>query len=132
MKDELRIEQCDRDAAADLLDELSGLLAHNGLGQVADLIRDGEYDDQEATSAFARHRLAAIQRTNEMAAKNIRQEAARLRGIVLGKPMLDSLTRGIADHLEHRATAIEANRSEEHTSELQSLMRISYAVFCLK
>src|SRR3546814_5997075 len=32
--------------------------------------------------------------------------------------------------------AIEANRltnrSEEHTSELQSLMRISYAVFCLK
>src|SRR3546814_2491175 len=26
---------------------------------------------------------------------------------------------------------IESNRSEEHTSELQSLMRISYAVFCL-
>src|SRR3546814_1365903 len=25
-----------------------------------------------------------------------------------------------------------SNRSEEHTSELQSLMRISYAVFCLK
>src|SRR3546814_5913794 len=27
---------------------------------------------------------------------------------------------------------LAANRSEEHTSELQSLMRISYAVFCLK
>src|SRR3546814_6468000 len=27
---------------------------------------------------------------------------------------------------------IEVPRSEEHTSELQSLMRISYAVFCLK
>src|SRR3546814_2461862 len=27
---------------------------------------------------------------------------------------------------------IDAFRSEEHTSELQSLMRISYAVFCLK
>src|SRR3546814_4697570 len=26
----------------------------------------------------------------------------------------------------------ETDRSEEHTSELQSLMRISYAVFCLK
>src|SRR3546814_3621268 len=26
----------------------------------------------------------------------------------------------------------ESRRSEEHTSELQSLMRISYAVFCLK
>src|SRR3546814_5352812 len=31
------------------------------------------------------------------------------------------------DFLEHNMT-----RSEEHTSELQSLMRISYAVFCLK
>src|SRR3546814_2409886 len=30
-----------------------------------------------------------------------------------------------------RAGAV-ASRSEEHTSELQSLMRISYAVFCLK
>src|SRR3546814_9907687 len=28
--------------------------------------------------------------------------------------------------------AVEDGRSEEHTSELQSLMRISYAVFCLK
>src|SRR3546814_3976092 len=26
----------------------------------------------------------------------------------------------------------QASRSEEHTSEIQSLMRISYAVFCLK
>src|SRR3546814_7369474 len=33
-----------------------------------------------------------------------------------------------------RAAAVRTpiNRSEEHTSELQSLMRISYAVFCLK
>src|SRR3546814_4696319 len=30
------------------------------------------------------------------------------------------------------ADALRALRSEEHTSELQSLMRISYAVFCLK
>src|SRR3546814_1531492 len=29
-------------------------------------------------------------------------------------------------------TFFNQNRSEEHTSELQSLMRISYAVFCLK
>src|SRR3546814_5603021 len=27
---------------------------------------------------------------------------------------------------------VDDNRSEEHTSELQSLMRISYAIFCLK
>src|SRR3546814_5821269 len=32
---------------------------------------------------------------------------------------------------DHRVSRIN-DRSEEHTSELQSLMRISYAVFCLK
>src|SRR3546814_4287755 len=31
-----------------------------------------------------------------------------------------------------QASIASDNRSEEHTSELQSLMRISYAVFCLK
>src|SRR3546814_1568277 len=37
-------------------------------------------------------------------------------------------------HAEHPTTWEDKqwNRSEEHTSELQSLMRISYAVFCLK
>src|SRR3546814_6830705 len=33
---------------------------------------------------------------------------------------------------EHQRDALRSVRSEEHTSELQSLMRISYAVFCLK
>src|SRR3546814_3923913 len=33
---------------------------------------------------------------------------------------------------EVSAELADAGRSEEHTSELQSLMRISYAVFCLK
>src|SRR3546814_5822559 len=32
----------------------------------------------------------------------------------------------------HTGCAYDGQRSEEHTSELQSLMRISYAVFCLK
>src|SRR3546814_10048005 len=31
-----------------------------------------------------------------------------------------------------RTAGLFSHRSEEHTSELQSLMRISYAVFCLK
>src|SRR3546814_6460106 len=36
-------------------------------------------------------------------------------------------------HGQEFATAVQYDlRSEEHTSELQSLMRISYAVFCLK
>src|SRR3546814_4746506 len=40
----------------------------------------------------------------------------------------DALAHGLGDLFERHLWA----RSEEHTSELQSLMRISYAVFCLK
>src|SRR3546814_8971902 len=41
---------------------------------------------------------------------------------------------GVADVVDQRVavTGKFDRRSEEHTSELQSLMRISYAVFCLK
>src|SRR3546814_10087254 len=38
----------------------------------------------------------------------------------------------VATHAAGRALRRMQQRSEEHTSELQSLMRISYAVFCLK
>src|SRR3546814_17634921 len=39
---------------------------------------------------------------------------------------------GAIDLTVSSALAVAELRSEEHTSELQSLMRISYAVFCLK
>src|SRR3546814_6386224 len=38
----------------------------------------------------------------------------------------------VARGAEETLRALKRIRSEEHTSELQSLMRISYAVFCLK
>src|SRR3546814_6015221 len=40
--------------------------------------------------------------------------------------------RRIVTRAERHRVLLYAARSEEHTSELQSLMRISYAVFCLK
>src|SRR3546814_19652918 len=48
---------------------------------------------------------------------------------------VDDLARDIAPggiRLDDREGSFDGHRSEEHTSELQSLMRISYAVFCLK
>src|SRR3546814_5143777 len=47
------------------------------------------------------------------------------------------LKKGLDPHEVHHVrglinAALSEARSEEHTSELQSLMRISYAVFCLK
>src|SRR3546814_6234155 len=42
-----------------------------------------------------------------------------------------SSTVRVAEYTTRRPSTLGARRSEEHTSELQSLMRISYAVFCL-
>src|SRR3546814_4935235 len=47
----------------------------------------------------------------------------------------DTFRNGRDERIPHGGSAVGAGRavrSEEHTSELQSLMRISYAVFCLK
>src|SRR3546814_3601612 len=54
------------------------------------------------------------------------QEHAAWRGH--GGALLD----GSAARKQVGLSAADHDRSEEHTSELQSLMRISYAVFCLK
>src|SRR3546814_7868505 len=50
----------------------------------------------------------------------------------LGIELLVRIERVIARIVERDAVEGLRDRSEEHTSELQSLMRISYAVFCLK
>src|SRR3546814_5662905 len=44
---------------------------------------------------------------------------------------LDGDTEAVVKELEVRMKEAASERSEEHTSELQSQMRISYAVFCL-
>src|SRR3546814_5432283 len=62
-------------------------------------------------------------------------EHGTARGVLLKAPGLDVPTRLIVP-APSAAPLIRGGRrrqrSEEHTSELQSLMRISYAVFCLK
>src|SRR3546814_7826232 len=62
----------------------------------------------------------------------------RLVGRAVGELVVQPVHRAREPHatlvefLEQRQIEPERVRSEEHTSELQSLMRISYAVFCLK
>src|SRR3546814_6758680 len=49
-----------------------------------------------------------------------------------GLVVADGKGDGAGEFAQALAAFDDAARSEEHTSELQSLMRISYAVFCLK
>src|SRR3546814_3831219 len=54
--------------------------------------------------------------------------AGRAVGVVLGT----TYEQWLRDNVPDADVRTYDDRSEEHTSELQSLMRISYAVFCLK
>src|SRR3546814_1397265 len=63
--------------------------------------------------------------------ENVRTEYAR---VLRAEPVYQTLrATAMVEECEDAAPADggEPRRSEEHTSELQSLMRISYAVFCL-
>src|SRR3546814_4403645 len=53
-------------------------------------------------------------------------------GVVLARLCLEWRSRVPVRGNAQVSSRLQALRSEEHTSELQSLMRISYAVFCLK
>src|SRR3546814_1766176 len=82
-----------------------------------------------------RHQPVGIEIVERFAAFALRDDVAHEGGIDAGiddeMRDMDLLRPQFARHrLRDRAEA--ELRSEEHTSELQSLMRISYAVFCLK
>src|SRR3546814_5835427 len=71
----------------------------------------------------------------EQAEKMLRATAGRLENYPDLKARLESHaseTHRQAERLKGCLDRRGTSRSEEHTSELQSLMRISYAVFCLK
>src|SRR3546814_10074371 len=87
---------------------------------------------QNADNAQETDRLAATARTNAerggdvvsnvvSAMERIEDSARRIADIM-----------GLIDEIAFQTNLLALNRSEEHTSELQSLMRTSYAVFCLK
>src|SRR3546814_9482578 len=85
------------------------------LGSVTALSRSAMLSPTSAMTAFTRGRVSA---TTDALSDN----AARRRS--MPTMFMSAPTRASAE--------VSSSRSEEHTSELQSLMRISYAVFCLK
>src|SRR3546814_2818247 len=56
----------------------------------------------------------------------------QLLGLIPLESIIAADAETLAGDLMDPAPPVAAPRSEEHTSELQSLMRIEYAVFCLK
>src|SRR3546814_4398360 len=97
----------------------------------------GLIDRLEASGLVSRHssaqdrRLSVLELTPRAHALLFSLSATHREEIRRLKPLLTELLLKLRS-LHARSCGIVRKRSEEHTSELQSLMRISYAVFCLQ
>src|SRR3546814_10235352 len=80
------------------------------------------------------HMAAIKQRADKVDRHRQRMRAAGFRPVQFWVP--DTRGADFAERVRQQCLKLKGDpaelRSEEHTSELQSLMRISYAVFCLK
>src|SRR3546814_2305103 len=113
-----------------------------GNADLADMLA---MDAPERSEKLAAH-ATVLQSQMEEIAEEVReliapQPPVALLGYLLGQTHIalmyeasdtEELPRLNSQTLQQHQLALEYARSEEHTSELQSLMRISYAVFCLK
>src|SRR3546814_6760079 len=87
------------------------------LGDVFGKLRGrGALTEADVRAAMREVRIALLEA--DVALPVVRSFVDQVTELAVGQNVLRSVTPG--------------QRSEEHTSELQSLMRISYAVFCLK
>src|SRR3546814_5065485 len=82
-------------------------------------------------------RIAVLLRRDALRQRDVHVVAGALAtpalGAEAGEVGVGEGRRAVDRHRQHVVALVEdVLRSEEHTSELQSLMRISYAVFCLK
>src|SRR3546814_4704536 len=106
----MRISDWSSDVCSSDLGEISELRANEA-------VRLPSFLDYRAIAGLS---LEMMERLEAARPENL-AAAGRIRGIT------PAALAAILVHARRRAA-----RSEEHTSELQSLMRISYAVFCLK
>src|SRR3546814_1584455 len=131
--------------SSDLQGDKEAKAAASVLGQALDLLREGKparltrpKDDEEAR-LFAQAQLLTskpvlyVCNVEEASAASGNAHSAR----VFEKAAADGakavvISAAIEAEIVQMDAADRPERSEEHTSELQSLMRISYAVFCLK
>src|SRR3546814_1080803 len=94
------------------------------------MLQAAKTDDQLA--AVIGHEIAHVERAH--AVERVNSEATTQLGVQVVGGVLQASGTGGGEQVAALlgAGAQYGLRSEEHTSELKSLMRISYAVFCLK
>src|SRR3546814_5357778 len=116
---ELRISDWSSDVCSSDLGDLRSAIAGQEQRDLRDVLRP----------AGTLQRLVDIECATDRNTDALRDFGADARFGKRGQRRADMSWR---QHVDANAVLGEVDRSEEHTSELQSLMRISYAVFCLK
>src|SRR3546814_5193783 len=102
------------------VDQTSVVLSgYQALGSSAEILVDAYYADRDGDQWIQ----------SSLVSKTLQSTGAKSRGI---NPALIFYLQHEMSLRFYGAFGKNESRSEEHTSELQSLMRISYAVFCLK
>src|SRR3546814_8146356 len=87
---------------------------------------------QAAEDCFGEHGIDAVSLRQIAIAAGQGNTAAVQYHFGSKEGLLEAIFQHRLPAIDQRRKALIETRSEEHTSELQSLMRISYAVFCLK
>src|SRR3546814_2244951 len=95
------------------------------------LFRSRQPEKRHAPGAAGHDRLPVGGRPVERGARGPADDGCAQPGEAAGARHAAAAVDG-HDAVDDRGLLPDVRRSEEHTSELQSLMRISYAVFCLK
>src|SRR3546814_3210611 len=115
-----------------------GLEPASGAGSAASAARREEHPPHRVARRIEREMpcdvvqaVAAERRPQRLVLVQAHDRIGECRRIVGDLGLLFGL-RAIAIEIHSAIIMLYKYRSEEHTSELQSLMRISYAVFCLK
>src|SRR3546814_5346513 len=99
----------------------SDLILTDKLNQYVFLV-DLKANKLQIKSAVEKMYGVSVEAVNTMRYAGKRKARGTRRGFVSGR----------TTRFKKAVVSLASGRSEEHTSELQSLMRISYAVFCLK
>src|SRR3546814_8997807 len=91
----------------------------------------GGYPPHPHAPWYGVERILVILKMAETNCALLLSEESITRGLTIINPLVSETHPKLAVPIEDLDQVFQ-RRSEEHTSELQSLMRISYAVFCLK
>src|SRR3546814_10787665 len=136
----MRISDCSSDVCSSDLDQPGAVQANIFAGKVAPSTRDDgavllDMANEVIGGSFT-SRLNMNLREDKHWSYGARSMLADAEGqrpwLAYAPVQIDKTAESLAEIQREISSYIDGERSEEHTSELQSLMRNSYAVFCLK